>query len=772
MRWSRWCPFSLLLIVQVVHAVFTDEVGVTDWALQSIGEYSCVIGDSVDTSVLLILSQLKDTSLLSLVNRTNGNLLTRRETDGKITDISLDSRDNIIFMTLQDSTTSQINVVNNNIYISSFEVNDKSSISSLCPVEILNWDNVIIDPETHVLQIKDPDSKLTVLTADLPANFKGLKYLTTDYAQELEVLISTEDLKYIYYHFINDKLVTSWFRDESLSNIIDYKFFNIDDHSMDVVVTELQDENKFNNIWQAYQFRIKNNLNRLITFIKLHHYSPGRMLTNFLDLDVVETESDDINGKKSKIQQLNDLKFGFKKLLVVLTSKGKLTALDMNKQGDQVWSVHSKLSYPFVNMDIAGNHLIIFNQNGDYEVWELLSTTTEPMFIKMGSFKESFPEDSCTVKEVNQMDRSYFVSFNPETCSNDEGAVVALDGFRDKTSETQFITTHDEKSVKGHIVSDSGKLIPTWQINLDNNDERIVSFAHRTNVDVVNPGVILGSRDILYKYLYPNIASYIVFNEVTKQMYINIIDTLKGEVLVSQIHDKEYIDIDYPINIIIGENWIIYSYFSLEPIPEQKINVIELYESLTPNERKSNPSNYTNPLKESVRPEFMTRSYYFSEIINKMSVSETRFDITTKAIILELENGQISFLPKLVISARRKPESEMTDEDKQEFMASPYTPIIPINDAYIVSHVRDLVFGRSSKLGSVATKLESTSIICDVGHDIFCSRITPSGPFDVLNPNFETGKLVFSILVCLVLCFILRPYVTKRKIRGMWLVHE
>ncbi|CAL9736421.1 ER membrane protein complex subunit 1 [Monosporozyma servazzii] len=773
MWWSNW--FCVLLYtIRLASAVFTDEIDVTDWALQSIGEYACVTEDPINKSLLVVLSQLEDTSLLSLINKTTGDLVTRRVTDSRVTDIKLDETEQIMFLESEGFNTSQLSVSNNDIFIAPISIDNEHSISTLCQNQILKSDHIVIDHEKKVLQIVDPHSELTVLSTELPTNFEEVVYLNTDYAQSLEFLVSTTDSNYIYLQLVNDELVNSWFRDESLANIIDYKFINIDDHSMDSVILELQEENKFDNVLQAYQFRVMTNINRLINFVKLHNYSPGKMITDFLNLDMVQDDSN--NDKRSKLQEMNDFKFGFNKLLVVTNEKGKITALDMNKQGKQVWSVHSKLSPPILTFDWneTSNQLVIFNSRGDYETWELLVPYAQPVFKKVGSFKESFPQSQCEILKVNKLTQtrnSYFVEFDGNSCSKEDGIIVSLDEVTHTDKRKQFVTTHDETTIKGHVISSNNELIPTWQINL-NPGEKIVSFVNRPNTNVVNPGVVLGSREVLYKYLYPHIASYVVFNEATHKIYVNIIDTLKGEVLVSQLHDKEYVDIDYPVNLVIGENWIVYSYFSLEPIPEQKVSVIELYESLTPDERKSNPANYTNPLKQSIKPEFMARSYYFPEVINKMSISETRFDITTKAIILELENGQISFLPKLVVSARRKIESEMTADDKMEFMASPYVPAIPVNDAYIISHVRDLVFDKSSKLGSVATNLESTSIICDIGHDIFCSRIAPSGRFDVLNPNFETGKLIFSILVCLVLCFILRPYVTKRNIKALWLVHE
>ncbi|KAK5779639.1 hypothetical protein RI543_003531 [Arxiozyma heterogenica] len=775
MWWANWLclVFSLL---RLTFAVFIDEVGVTDWALQSIGEYRCIVGDYIEEDLFLIVSNIDNISLLSLVNRTNGNLITRRVTASRIVDVKYDELQANLLLYDEDHATSQLSILNKDIYlkeISSMDVN--YTIPSLC--NKVNYKNIVITLEENMLKVIDPESKLTVISIPLPSNFKGIEYLKTDYLEELEILLSTNDLTYFYHNLTNDISTNSWYRDESVTDIVDFEFVDIIDHSMDSISMELNDENTFNNIWQAYNFRVKTNFNRLKKYAKAHHYSPGRMITDFFNIDLKKN----VTSEKSLIlRNSNDLIFGFKKLLVVLTQNRQLIALDINRGGEKIWSIQSKLSnvVSSFDWDATLNQLIIFNDQGDYEIWNLLKPVLEPTFKQNGTFKDSLPNANCNILDINRLshnDKTYHVQLDcKDMDSNRIDMIVSLRNIHNNIHSTRFFVTHDNTTIKGHVVlNNTNKVIPTWQITLDNPNEKIVAFSYRHDVETVNPGLVLGNRTVLYKYLYPNIASYIVFNKITNKIYINIIDTLKGEILVSQMHDREYVDIDYPINILIGEHWVIYSYFSLEPIPEQKINVIELYESLIPNERISDSDNENfNPLKQSIKPKHMSRSYYYPEIINKMSISETKFDITTKSIILELANGQITFLPKYIIDARKKTESEMTDDDKKEFMASSYIPTIPINDLFVITHKRDLVFGKLSKLGSIATNLESTSIVCDVGHDIFCSRITPSGSFDVLDPNFETGKLVVSILVCLLLYLFLRPYVTKRRIKGLWLVHE
>lgn len=55
-----------------------------------------------------------------------------------------------------------------------------------------------------------------------------------------------------------------------------------------------------------------------------------------------------------------------------------------------------------------------------------------------------------------------------------------------------------------------------------------------------------------------------------------------------------------------------------------------------------------------------------------MSISKTTDDITTKAIVMELENGQITYIPKLLLNARGKPAEEMA-KDKKKSLWLPHT---------------------------------------------------------------------------------------------------
>ncbi|MCG4627912.1 hypothetical protein L0N15_17730, partial [Anaerostipes hadrus] len=65
---------------------------------------------------------------------------------------------------------------------------------------------------------------------------------------------------------------------------------------------------------------------------------------------------------------------------------------------------------------------------------------------------------------------------------------------------------------------------------------------------------------VLYKYLYPNLAAYLIANEEHHTITFNLIDTITGEILITQEH-KDSPDFRVPMDIVFGEYWVVYSYF-------------------------------------------------------------------------------------------------------------------------------------------------------------------------------------------------------------------
>ncbi|GAV48573.1 hypothetical protein ZYGR_0K00780 [Zygosaccharomyces rouxii] len=728
----------LLLLSASVQAIYSDEAFVSDWQLQNVGEYQCVF-ENKNSQYLVTLSQLDQKSLLSFINEFNGEILFRQPIDFAGLDVMV--IDNGSEFVIKDDN-SQLRSFNGSTGFPLEKDVSGYNFKSSCQPDMTGF-----KLKNKTLQVLDPESQLVVFKIDLGDTFQRIEYIYTDFKGTLKVLYSTTDSKYVFQLVENGELVSEWFRDESQSDVVAHTVIDLPDYSLDAISHELVEEEHTSGPWEAYRYRVSTNLQRFKDILRKYHYSPGAMITEMLKTD------DDVSKEE------RELVFGLAKHLVVATQKGRLSALNI-KNGVVEWSVQSNLNDILLLEWFAdSSELVAVDRDGQYEFYDL-TDLSQPKLIKKDRYGLT------KIETISLLEDQKFLI----TTEDGQKSIVSLSSKDDKPLTSTFVSTHDKSHIYGHVVAADGQLRNTWVTSL-NDDEEIVSFAKREDTPTVSLGHILGNRTVLYKYLYPNLVSYAVFNKKTGSLYINLIDSVNGALLHSQVHDDN-VDPRLPIEMVFGENWFIYSYFSSQPIPEQKLAVVELYESLEPNHRVSDNSTQLNPLRGVHPPEVIAQSYFFPEVIKHMQLSHTKFGITTKSVVLELESGQLTYLSRALLNARRKDESQLSDDDKKEFMIMPYFSTLPINDRFIITHIRHLIMGPHSKLISIPTNLESTSIVCNLGHDVFCGKITPSGQFDIMSPNFEKGKLIATIVGLVILCYFIRPSVEAKKLKNSWMVRN
>lgn len=745
----------LFLNTSCVQAVFSDDAFITDWQLANLGPWEKVIPDSRDRNRVLILSNPTETScLVSSFNVSSGQILFRNVLPFTIDEIQLDSNDHNAMVCVNSSSNYWQKFDLHDWFLLEEGVDNAPSTTILPQSSYLNDQVSIKNNELHIL---DEQSKLAEWKLELPQGFNKVEYFHRE--DPLALVLNVNDTQYMGFSANGTELIPVWQRDEWLTNVVDYAVLDVFD-SRDVELNkDMKAELDSNSLWNAYWLRLTTNWNRLINLLKENQFSPGRVFTKLLALDAKDTT-------------VSDLKFGFAKILIVLTHDGFIGGLDMVNKGQLIWKLDLEIDQGVKMFWTDKNHdeLVVFSHDGHYLTIEV--TKDQPIIKSRSPLSERKTVDS--VIKLNEHDHQYLIKFedkdhllfklNPG--KNTDVPIVA----NNHSSSHIFVTEHDTNGIYGYII-ENDTVKQTWKKAV-NSKEKMVAYSKRETTNLNTLGITLGDKSVLYKYLYPNLAAYLIANEEHHTITFNLIDTITGEILITQEH-KDSPDFRFPMDIVFGEYWVVYSYFSSEPVPEQKLVVVELYESLTPDERLSNSSdNFSyDPLTGHInKPQFQTKQFIFPEIIKTMSISKTTDDITTKAIVMELENGQITYIPKLLLNARGKPAEEMAKDKKKEFMATPYTPVIPINDNFIITHFRNLLPGSDSQLISIPTNLESTSIICDLGLDVFCTRITPSGQFDLMSPTFEKGKLLITIFVLLVITYFIRPSVSNKKLKSQWLI--
>lgn len=436
----------------------------------------------------------------------------------------------------------------------------------------------------------------------------------------------------------------------------------------------------------------------------------------------------------------NDKYFGFKKLLVLAKSNGNVVAID-TINGEIVWSYDTGLT-DITQLENFGNeHLYVLTSSGPLHI---LDSKTGNLVMKQQLVASSLV--------VRLEDDSLLIE-------TDSGFDVIVG----ENTQELFTVKHTPKSIRGYKVSNKNAK-ETWTFE-PSSDETIVAYCEKnSNEEVANIGIVLGNRDVLYKYLYPNLASFAVWNEKTKVLHINIVDIITGEILNSVEHASNVIGDS--VSLVFGEYWVVYTYFSNQPTPEQKVVVIDLFESLTPNVRLSavNASSFD----ERFAPAISTKSFIIPYKVDSLGLTKSRFGVTTKAILFGLSNGQVLLVPKFVLSSRRVAGRDLTGDEKAEFMALPYDAVINIDDNNIISHKRQVLGPKT--IVTAATNLESTSIVCTYGLDIFCTRVAPSNQFDKLTSSFDKMKLTGSIVVLTFIVYFLRPMKESKQLKNLWII--
>jgi len=286
------------------------------------------------------------------------------------------------------------------------------------------------------------------------------------------------------------------------------------------------------------------------------------------------------------------------KLIVSVTSVGKVFGLYTSSNGKILWSFYLKDTIPFTikNKDNNrfNNSLPLFVQRTTAHYphepqCALVSKVRVGDQIKTRIFyfnpisgqpsKDSQPGGLIVdyqVKQVfisSQMDDNFLkalIIFDQENILRvlPENLADVLTVKAEKTAtiysvQTDVINNIKQSSLVGYGMKNVNKPLPElWRINLE--DEKIVALGTKLPNDHIHShGKVLGDRSVLYKYLNPNLIGVVTTgHDANKVPFINVylIDTVTGSIVNSFNHKR----CKGPVNIVHSENWFfvnIYIYF-------------------------------------------------------------------------------------------------------------------------------------------------------------------------------------------------------------------
>jgi len=186
---------------------------------------------------------------------------------------------------------------------------------------------------------------------------------------------------------------------------------------------------------------------------------------------------------------------------------------------------------------------------------------------------------------------------------------------------------------------------------------------------------------------------------------------------------------------------------------------------------KSSASSSARPFDSYSEPPpiVLTQSYTFSRSPSApIGLTTTRRGISSKEFLFALEGGggggQILSIPKIWLDPRR-PMQEPTPQDRMEGLV-PYSANIPVEPMRLISHSRAL--GPIRSIVSSPVLLESTSLVCSYGLDLFCIRLNPSQTFDLLNEDFNSPFLIATVTLVIAAIFFTRRMAKAKELASAW----
>jgi len=574
-----------------------------------------------------------------------------------------------------------------------------------------------------------------------------------------------------------NKLV--WDSEESLANVIDLKFISLPELSKDIPDAIKNSENS--GILSQITSRIKYQL----SFLKKS------------------------NSDKS---QNNDLlkrdPYGFRQLLLFLTQKGKLICMEtLSKQ--IIWT-------RFIGNDV--------NNFSSIKLTNIRSSAVQypPLVAVIGTFDDNGKESSI-IYSINAITGENYNYVNKNIPSVARYPFKLLQTFRlsneekeDKTRVIALIKSENEVDFYPNIpeVIDSikemekpiyfnlndkigGNTLRGYKLYINDdkkpqidflynktfpNDEVIVSYGFKEPIDyVASLGKVLGNRNVLYKYLNPNILAVATVkpHEIyTSVLSIYFIDTVKGSVIHHSYYEGGGESNIMKPQIIQYENMIVCTFWNngapledLETKEDKKLKknikkgsqivVFELYESEIENQKDPNQEFSSFHY---IQPHIVSRAYVFEGIITSIGVTTTRNSITNRELIVGLDNNELQGIHPIFINARRK-LSPPSNDDKQEGLFQ-YRPIIPSNEKSIMNYNIPVV-GVKNIVSNPAT-LESTSLVAAYGLDIFLTRRTPSNDFDVLSEAFNKPILIVTMVSIVIAVIYTHIKIKSNNFKKVW----
>lgn len=548
----------------------------------------------------------------------------------------------------------------------------------------------------------------------------------------------------------------AWRRHEGLTGIVAAAWIDI---PTDSPLKEALSAEIHANPLSAYVHRVQRHIGDLQYFPAWLAGVPARIISSFTG--TTSTSAD--------VGMLQPDTFGFNKIVVVATKKGRIAGLASAGHGKVLWSrqvlqqSHGE-DWQVKSLTASNNNALIIGIEGQLLVIHALTGRTEYELPRKQN-----SDISHYVVASNAADRGSF-------------CVISKDGTPGKLPEgidRMIITQRTDGSVAGWRSRPEGGNALAWSF-LPKAGETVDTLSTRPIHDPVSSiGRALGDRNVLYKYLSSNLILVTATSLAASTLSIYLLDSITGQTMYSTSHSN--VDVSIAIPVTFSENWFAYSMFSDLPqgataetaalsadVKAHQLIVSELFESSISNDRGplGSASNYS-ALDDLYTPEVKSAAFVVPAPVTVLSTTSTSQGITPRSLLAYSPAlAGLLAIPVPLLSPRRPIGRDPTVAEREEGLPR-YQAHLDFQPPWFLSHKRELL--GIEEIISAPTQMESTSLIFAYGAlDVFGTKVAPIGTFDVLSKGFGKIQLILTCVALAVGTGLLSPMAKKKQIDSLW----
>lgn len=297
---------------------------------------------------------------------------------------------------------------------------------------------------------------------------------------------------------------------------------------------------------------------------------------------------------------------------------------------------------------------------------------------------------------------------------------------------------------------------------------------------------VLGDRSLRFKYLSPNLVAAVTGTAAATtpgskegsskasagaSITLTLLDGVTGRVLFSQAHQ----DARGPVHLVAEENWVAYHYFS-SAHGRYQTTIVELYDDtakdITIGDVIAKGGASASEAQSSYQQrtlEALSQSYFTFQLpsLAALGVTTSAKGMAQKQLLLGTTSGQVYSIDRRMLDPRRpvRPNGKPTPEDQAEGLV-PYSETLPYRPTGYLTLNKQVANLRG--IATAPAVLESAALVLVYGLDLFYTRTSPSGTFDLLGPDFPAALLVTVTTAMLVATLVLRKLAAGRALKAKW----